>query len=241
MLCAILRDEGYAVVGEMASGENFLFTVEYLKPDIICLDQELPETDGLALLQQLKEKGIQTAIVMISGAIDPAIRQKAVEVGVAGFLTKPFSQIQITAELKQVDHARKLLAESGGVKNAQALSVNIVLADDSSVMRALLSAILKNMGLNVVGEARTGNEAISMTAQHHPQLVCLDLEMPDTDGLEALRQIKKNHPEIKVIIVSGLAERDKVRRAIELGASSYILKPYETQQVVNVIKKLLPK
>jgi YesN/AraC family two-component response regulator len=63
--------------------------------------------------------------------------------------------------------------------------------------------------------------------------------MPNMNGLDALKLIKDDHPEIKVIIISGHADRDKVKKAIELGACGFIIKPFESQQVIQTVKKLL--
>jgi len=239
VLCVMLRDEGYEVVGELSGGENFISTVERLRPNIICLDQDLPDTNGLVLLRQLHEKKIQVAVVMITGTTDPAIQKEAVESGVDGFLKKPFNQTQVLNELKLVDHARKLLDGYTNPRNSDATGVNVLLADDSSIMRDVLNIILKGMGLNIVGEARDGNEVISLASQFKPQAIFLDLNMPNMGGMEALEKIKKVHPDIQVIIVSAHSERDKVRRAVELGACGFIIKPYESKQVVDTVRKLL--
>jgi YesN/AraC family two-component response regulator len=241
VLAVLLRSEGFEVVGELSSGEHLIDSFNRLQPDIVCLDQEMPGKDGLTLLKKLKEINQRCVVLMITGTRDPEFQQMAVAAGVAGFLTKPFSQTQVIKEIKQVDHARKVLSNAfnpypnGPGPN----SLNVVIADDSSIMRDLLSILLKSLGLNVIGEAIDGKEAVTMANEFKPHAICLDLEMPNMSGLEALEKIRGENPEMKVIIVSGHADREKVKRAIELGACGFIIKPFEAQQVIQTVKKLL--
>jgi len=241
LLSVLFRSEHFEVVGELNSGDNLFSSIKRLEPDIICLDHEMPGKDGLTLLKELKTEEPKIAVLMITGTKDPEFQQQAVAAGVAGFLRKPFSQIQVLKEIKQVDHARKLLLHPSAPKAADAntTTINMVIADDSSIMRELLSMILKSMGINIVGEAVDGHEAVDMVDKFKPEAICLDLEMPNVTGLEALEKIKGGHPKTKVIIISGHADRDKVKRAIELGASGFIIKPFEAQQVIQSVRKLL--
>jgi CheY-like chemotaxis protein len=239
LLCAVLRNEGYNVVGDMTGSESFIQTVQRLEPDIICLDQNMPGVDGLTLLRRLHESYPLISVVMISGTLDLTVQREAVTLGIAGFLKKPFSQSQIVDEIKQVDHARKLLKKANDQEAAFVTGVCVVVADDSSSMRLLLTAILENMGLAVVGQARDGQEALKMVTQFKPHAICLDLEMPNMDGLQAMAIIRKEHPGVKVIIVSSSTDKDKVKRAIVLGASGYIIKPFEQEKVVRTMQKLL--
>lgn len=241
LLSVLFRSENFEVVGDLSSGDNFMATVVRLQPDIICLDQEMPGKDGLTLLKEIKKSVPKIAVLMITGTRDPEFQRQAVAAGVAGFLRKPFSQIQVLKEINQVDHARKLLLNAQIPKpdDTKPTSINMIIADDSSIMRDLLSLILKSTGINIVGEAMDGNEAVEMANQFKPQAMCLDLDMPNMSGLEALKIIKDDHPKMKVIIVSGHADRDKVKRAVELGACGFIIKPFEAQQVVLTVSKLL--
>jgi YesN/AraC family two-component response regulator len=241
LLGVLFRSERFEVVGELSSGDNLLTTIKRLLPDIVCLDQEMPGKDGLTLLKEIKELDQKVAVLMITGTKDPEFQKQAVESGVAGFLRKPFSQTQVLKELKQVDHDRRLLANAPAPKevDSDTPKISMVIADDSSIMRELLSLILKSIGIEIVGEAMDGQEAIDMANQHKPQAMCLDLEMPNVSGLEALEKIKDDHPKMKVIIISGHADRDKVKRAIELGACGFVIKPFEPVQVIQTIRKLL--
>ena len=241
LLTVLLRAEHFEVVGELSSGDNLIPMFTRLQPDIVCLDQEMPGKDGLTLLKEIRELDPKAVVLMITGTQDPEFQRQAVEAGVAGFLRKPFSQTQVLKELRQVDHDRKLLNSipAPAEKATEGTAISMVIADDSSIMRELLAVILKSMGINIVGEAIDGQEAIDLAAQHKPMAICLDLEMPNVSGLEALEQIKIDNSKIKVIIISGHSDRDKVKRAIELGASGFVIKPFEAQQVIQTVKKVL--
>jgi len=241
LLSVLFRSEHFEVVGELSSGDNLITTVKRLSPDIVCLDQEMPGKDGLTLLKEIKELDTKVVVLMITGTKDPEFQRQAVEAGVAGFLRKPFSQTQVLKELKQLDHDRKLLASAPAVRadDTAAINMSMVIADDSPIMRELLSMILKGLGIEIVGEAKDGQEAIDMANQHKPQAMCLDLEMPNISGMEALQKIKEDHPTMKIIIISGNVDRDKVKRAIELGACGFVIKPFETQQVIQTMRKSL--
>ena len=242
LLAVLFRSEHYTVVGDLSSGDNLIPMAQRLKPDIVCLDQEMPGKDGLTLLSELKELDPKIAVLMITGTQDPDFQKRAVEAGVAGFLKKPFSQLQVLKELRQVDHDRKLLLNTPAPDpdaKPSTSGMRMVIADDSSITRELLSILLKSAGMEIVGEAKDGQEAIDMANQLKPEAMCLDLEMPNMPGLEALEKIKSEHAEMKVIIISGHADRDKVKRAIELGACGFVIKPFQAQQVVQTVKKLL--
>lgn len=240
LLSVLFRSEHYEVVGELSSGDNFINTVNRLHPDIVCLDHEMPGKDGLTLLKELRQIDTKIAVLMITGTKDPDFQKQAVEAGVAGFLKKPFSQTQVLKEFKQVDHDRRMLLNAPAPpETKKKAGVSVVIADDSSIMRELLGVILKSIGIEIVAEAMDGQQAIDLVNQHKPQAICLDLEMPNVSGLEALEQIQKDHPGVKVIIVSGHADRDKVRRAIELGACGFVIKPFEAVQVLQTVRKLL--
>jgi two-component system chemotaxis response regulator CheY len=105
-------------------------------------------------------------------------------------------------------------------------------------MRQMLRAILKKQGFEIVGEAGDGHEAIEVVGKHLPHLVTMDITMPVMDGLESLKVIKRDHPEIQVVVVSAFGERANILEAIRLGASNFIVKPFDEPKVVRVINSI---
>lgn len=244
MLRALLTDEGYRVITDLPSGGGLLAAVERHHPEIVCLDYHLPDCNGLDLLKQLRAEHPLTAVVMITGDPDPDLEAAAAEAGAAGFIRKPFSPDKIIKELHLVAHTGRLLAAARRPMSAEAPVVgtaraNAVIADDSATMRMLLKAILERVGVAVVGEASDGKQAVELAARHRPDIVCLDLDMPVMNGLDALTAIRTGHPAAKVMMITGNANRDAIVQAGRSGARGYILKPFRPDKVAEAIGRLL--
>ena len=111
----------------------------------------------------------------------------------------------------------------------------ILVVDDSYYMRTILKNMLVDAGFNVVDEAASGEAAEKMVSDHNPDLVTLDLILPDNTGLEVLKNIKNLYPHTKVVIVSAVGQESVVKEAMDLGASAYIVKPFEENKVVEII------
>lgn len=115
----------------------------------------------------------------------------------------------------------------------------VLVVDDSYYMRVVLKNLLTDAGHEVVGEAGTGEEALSLADSKDPDLIMLDLILPDTTGLEVLKVIQKNKPEQHVIIVSAVGQDMVVEEAIQNGADAYIVKPFNEENVIQVIDKVM--
>lgn len=242
MLRALLVNEGYQVVADLASGGHLLATIEQHAPNIVCLDYHLPDADGIELLKEIHAAHPTVAVVMITGSTDPDLESAAAEAGAAGFIHKPFSPERILGELRQVAHMQRLLvaaAKSQGEVVVHKARARAVIADDSATMRMLLKAILERLAIEVVGEAWDGKQAVELVAQHRPDIVCLDVDMPVMNGLEALAAIHAAQPDVKVLMITGSASRDAILQASKSGAKGYILKPFQPEKVVQGLAKLL--
>jgi DNA-binding NarL/FixJ family response regulator len=118
-------------------------------------------------------------------------------------------------------------------------SIRILLADDHDVVRKGIRALLEaHAGWEVCGEASNGREAVKLAAKLTPQIAVLDLEMPELNGLEATRQIKKELPEIEVLIYSMHESEQVIRDAIGAGARAYVLKSDAGQHLVEAVEAL---
>jgi two-component system chemotaxis response regulator CheY len=241
LLRTLLTNEGYNVVADLASGGALLPAIERAQPDIVCLDYNLPDCDGLALLRDVHAAHPALAVVMITGDTGIQLEADAAAAGAAGFIRKPFSPDAILRELQQVAHTRHLLAqaEQAPVVTVAAPRATAVIADDSATMRQLLKAILERSGVAVVAEASDGQQAVDLVAKHGPDIVCLDLEMPGMGGLQALQAIRSGNPAAKVMMVTGHATRNFIVEAGKAGARGYILKPFRPEKVAEAIARLL--
>ena len=113
-----------------------------------------------------------------------------------------------------------------------------IVVDDVAVMRKMLRKILESQNFDVIGEATNGQEAIDLCKKNSPNLVTLDITMPEVDGLTALKSIKKDNPNIRVVMVSAFGERQNVLEAIKCGAANFIVKPFNAEKVIRVINSI---
>lgn len=112
-----------------------------------------------------------------------------------------------------------------------------LVADDSATMRKVVGRVLGMMGHQVVGEAQDGQEAIDKAAELKPDLIMLDINMPNKTGVEALEVIVGQNPEAVVIMMTSVSDMDTVEKCIEMGAANYILKNSPAEEICNTIKE----
>jgi two-component system, chemotaxis family, chemotaxis protein CheY len=115
----------------------------------------------------------------------------------------------------------------------------VLVVDDAAFMRKLLSDALCAGGHEVVGEAANGMEAIERYQELRPELTTLDITMPEKDGLEALREIIALDPAARIVMCSALGQESKVLESIKLGARDFVVKPFESERVLDAVSKAL--
>ena len=115
---------------------------------------------------------------------------------------------------------------------------NILVTDDASFMRMMLSDILKKNG-HVIFEAVDGADMLKKYEEYKPDLVTLDITMPNMDGLEALKALRVKHPDARVIMCSAMGQQAMVIDAIQSGARDFIVKPFQPDRVMEAVRKAL--
>lgn len=115
----------------------------------------------------------------------------------------------------------------------------ILIVDDAAFMRMMIKDILSKNGFEVVGEANDGLQAIEKYKELNPDLVTMDITMPEMDGITALKEIKSFDPEAKVIMCSAMGQQAMVIDAIQAGAKDFIVKPFQPDRVIEAISKTL--
>jgi two-component system chemotaxis response regulator CheY len=120
-----------------------------------------------------------------------------------------------------------------------AMKKRILVVDDAAIIRLMLTKIIVSDDYEVVGEAGNGAEAVQKYEELKPDLVTMDITMPDMDGIQAVKEIKKMDPNAKIIMCSAMGQKMMVLEAIEAGAASFIVKPFDEQKVKEVIKRTL--
>lgn len=115
----------------------------------------------------------------------------------------------------------------------------ILIVDDNDLMRTLLRGILRHEEYLVVGEAKNGVAALEMVERIKPDIVCMDVMMPEMDGLEALQGIKAAHPEVLVVMITGNPSVENVQGSIQGGASGFIVKPFNAAKVLDTLNRVM--
>lgn len=112
----------------------------------------------------------------------------------------------------------------------------ILVVDDAAFMRMRLSSLLKQAGHQVV-EAANGRQALEVYESENPDLVFMDITMPEMDGLEALKQLQARDPEARVVMCTALGQQSMVIEAVKSGAKDFIVKPFQPDRVVQAVQK----
>jgi two-component system chemotaxis response regulator CheY len=118
---------------------------------------------------------------------------------------------------------------------------SVLIVDDIAYVRKTMKQILTSHGYRVVGEAENGEEAVRLYQETRPDFVTMDLVMPVMNGVEATRQILRHDPEANILILSSMMQENMVTDAILAGAKDYIVKPFQTEEVLKVIRDTLSK
>lgn len=119
------------------------------------------------------------------------------------------------------------------------MAKNILIVDDAAFMRMMIKDILTKNGYNVVGEAENGLKAIEKFTELTPDLVLMDITMPELNGIDALKSIKEKNPSASVIMCSAMGQQAMVIEAIQAGAKDFIVKPFQAERVIEAVKKVV--
>lgn len=115
----------------------------------------------------------------------------------------------------------------------------ILVVDDAAFMRMMVKDILVKNGFQVLGEAENGAKAIEKYKELSPDLVIMDITMPEVDGIQAVKEIKKINPNAKIVMCSAMGQQAMVIEAIQAGARDFIVKPFQADRVVEAVRKVL--
>ena len=115
----------------------------------------------------------------------------------------------------------------------------VLLVDDSRMSRKMLKNLLEEEGYSVIAEAGDGLEAIEVYKTHKPDLVTLDITMPNMDGIEALKELMAIDPEVKAVMITAAGQQNKLIQALKIGAKKFITKPFEKEEVINNINEVM--
>jgi len=119
------------------------------------------------------------------------------------------------------------------------VSHTVLVCDDAIFMRTMISDILTQAGFEVVGEAETGVQAVEKYRQLKPDLVTMDIVMPDMGGIDAVREICRESPDAKILMCSAMGQQALVVEAIQAGAKDFVVKPFQPSRVLEAVQRVL--
>lgn len=119
------------------------------------------------------------------------------------------------------------------------MAKGILIVDDAAFMRMMIKDVLTKNGFTVCGEAENGAKAIEKYKELSPDLVIMDITMPEIDGIQAVKEIKKANDSAKIIMCSAMGQQAMVIEAIQAGAKDFIVKPFQAERIIEAVKKVL--
>ncbi len=117
------------------------------------------------------------------------------------------------------------------------MAVRVLVVDDAAFMRMMVKDILTKNGYEVVGEAENGMKALEKYQELKPDLITMDITMPEMDGISAVKEIKKVDPNAKIVMCSAMGQQAMVIEAIQAGARDFIVKPFQPDRVLEAVRK----
>ena len=119
------------------------------------------------------------------------------------------------------------------------MAKRVLITDDALFMRVTLKNILTKNGYEIAGEASNGKESVELYQKTQPDLVTMDITMPEMDGISAVREIKKNDPNATIIMCTAMGQKNMVMEAVAAGAKDFIVKPFQPEKVIEAVQKLI--
>lgn len=117
----------------------------------------------------------------------------------------------------------------------------VLIADDAAFMRMMIKNILQKNGFEIVGEAENGKQAIKLYQESKPDLVTMDITMPEMDGIEAVKAIRSEDPAASIIMCSAMGQQSMVMEAIQAGAKDFIVKPFQQDRMMQAVERVLSR
>lgn len=234
VLIGVLRHEcGFDDLAEAGDGEEALKALETSKFDLILLDWNMPNIQGIEVLRSLREMGRKTPVIMVSSEKERAQIVEAIGAGANNYVVKPIVPAVVAEKVKEtLDRVAKA---SGKERSRRAL-----VADDSGVMRQLLEGVLtKSCAFDEVIHAADGLEAVEASKKAVYDIILLDWNMPNMLGIEALGAIRENDQTTPIVMVTSEKEGARVVVAFDAGATNYILKPFEPTGIAEKINQMM--
>ena len=256
----ILNQDRYiTVVGTAKNGLQAVEKTQQLQPDIITMDVEMPQMNGIEAVTQIMKKQ-PTPILMVSALTTKGAKTTldSLHAGAVDFICKPSGSISLNMKdigsdlvkkvkatsTANVQYARKtkMMKTSSSTPSTKSL-INVFLVDDSPFFLKKISQIIRSQhDMNIIGTAHNGGEALQKLKQVHPDVVLMDINMPQMNGVAATQKIMQQQS-LPIIVVSGETDRNMadIKKALDAGAIDFIPKPAEHTSVHTMSDLLVEK
>ena len=231
-----------------ADGANGVLVFKNSQPDLVVLDRDLPILSGSGVFDNIQKISKTTPIVILSGYTDPDEVGAYLSHGAAAFLSKGDGLSPVLAEIDRVLAAHKAKAPAPkapepatapAAKTAAAPGAGLILiADDEPEIRAILGRFLSSLSFEIL-EAKDGAEALKLARARRPDIILLDIAMPQKDGVEVLKELAPEMPETGFMMITGNEDEKIARECLEFGAFDYISKPINLDTLGGIIRTRL--
>jgi len=222
------------------NGVTALEILEKNEFDAIILDVRMPDIDGLEVFRQIRRMRPEMPAILLTGHTSTEDAFQASRDGIADYLSKPIDMDELARSIhKAIERTRKRLEENNRADGPTGFEeiIRVMLIDDEADFLDAMKRILQRRGMDVT-TAQSGEEALALLKESIVDIGILDIKMPGMDGLEVLRRIKKGFPSVEVILLTGHPSIESATQGIKLGASEYIKKPPDVNELVATIRKL---
>lgn len=228
----IVASAGHTVVAQCERGDEALKTYLTYKPDLVTMDINMPGMNGIEALEEIKKANSNAQVLIISSESQEMTILEGIHKGAVGFMVKPFTDMRVLGTLHRllstVEKKPQPKKEAPALKDLnfdENIKGLILIIDDSKMILRITSDILKKDGHNII-TARNGKDGIELACTGTPDLIILDIEMPDMDGYDVLKELKKNEitKNIPVIMHSSRTKKEDIILAMKLGVIDYIAK-----------------
>jgi len=213
---------GYEVVTVPTAEQSLEFIFQ--EPlDLILLDIRLASGEsGISILKKIREFQKEIPVVVYSGVLTPELEIEARTAGANEVLSKDIDILQLVAQIGKIIKAKDRLFQ----EPSKGKEKTVLIVDDEEGILRVLREFFNRKGYKTL-EARNGEEAVQLVRSQKVSVALLDIKMPGMDGLTALTKLLEINPKLGVVMTTGIQDEEKVKKAIELGAYGYVLKPFD--------------
>lgn len=213
------RGQEVTTVGNASQALEVVFSEPF---DLVILDIDLGQESGLSVLKKIREKNFQLPVVIYSGCVTADIETEARTLGATDILRKDIGMTALVMQIERILRAKDRISQGLYIKK----ETPILVVDDNANIRVVLRSFFEKKGYQVL-EAEDGGQALEIARKNKISAVLLDIEMPVMNGLETLPKLLEINPKLGIVMATGMQDDESVRKAIEMGAYGYVLKPFD--------------